>query len=403
MRVVDAESLDALLDPADHHIAQGQPQRGHGLRRIEIDVDDVLVLFRRVFSVADGAVRAPAEPARVLLEPGVVLGALDGEIEGNFQAVFRRCGHQTAEVIAVAQLRVNGLVAAFRAADGIRAARVARLGLEGVVAALAMLHADGVDGREVQDVEAHVADHRQPFVHVVEGAVALRVVGHRAREQLVPAGEQGGRAIDIKGKLRAAGQVAAVFGFAHQAGGGRVEKDGYLVIGTEGGQAVLHGLELFAQGAAAQLDAFAQHQTAFFQLQFHLDAGVVLLLQVVAIGGKRVDPGLDTEQVRAQLGGGEFGLPQVVARRLHRHAMPAPAVRLAPVEHHRQAVVAVAVGLGADCHRLAADGLGGEAAGVEHGLGVFDHDAWRQQRLGQANGLVRVIVRHGHAFKGLVS
>lgn len=94
-----------------------------------------------------------------------------------------------------------------------------------------------------------------------------------------------------------------MFGFAHQAGGGRVEKDGYLVIGTEGGQAVLHGLELFAQGAAAQLDAFAQHQTAFFQLQFHLDAGVVLLLQVVAIGGKRVDPGLDTEQVRAQLGG----------------------------------------------------------------------------------------------------
>ncbi|MNC48140.1 hypothetical protein D3C75_972380 [compost metagenome] len=130
---------------------------------------------------------------------------------------------------------------------------------------------------------------------------------------------------------------------------------------------------------------------------------MVLLLQVVAIGGERVDPGLDAEQVRAQFGGGELGQPQVVARRVHGYAMPAPAVGLAPVEHHGQAVVAVAVDLAADRHRLAADGLGGEGAGFEHGLGVFDHDARRQQRLGQADSLVRVIVGHGHAFEGLVS
>jgi len=126
-------------------------------------------------------------------------------------------------------------------------------------------------------------------------------------------------------------------------------------------------------------------------------------LQIVAIGGERVDPGLDTEQVRAQLGRGEFGQPQVVARRLHGHAMPAPAVRRAPVEHHRQAVVAITVDLAADCHCLAADGLDGEGAGLEHGLGIFDHDTRRQQRLGQADGLIRMIIGHRHAFEGLVS
>ncbi len=314
-----------------------------------------------------------------------------------------RRGHQAAEVVAAAQLRVNRLVAAFRAADGIRAARVAGLCSEGVVAALAVLHADGMNGRKVQHVEAHVADHRQPLVHIIEGAVALGAVGDRAREQLVPAGELRCRAVDIDGEVAATGQVAAVLGVTHQAGGGGVEKQRYLVVGIQRGQALLQGLQLLAQGTAAQLDALAEHQSAFFQLQPHLDTGVVFLLQVVAISGERVDPGLDAEKVRAQFGGSELGQPKVVARRVHGHAMPAPAVGLTPVEHHCQAVVAVAVDLAADRHRLATDGLDGEGAGFEHGLGVFDHDARRQQRLGQADGLVRVIIGHGHAFEGLVS
>ncbi|MNS60425.1 hypothetical protein D3C72_934220 [compost metagenome] len=309
VRVVDAEGFHPLFDPADHHVTQGQPQRRHGLGCIEIDVDDVLVLLRWVLGIANGAVRSPAEPARVLLEPGVVLGALDGEVEGDFQAMLGRRGHQAAEVVAAAQLRVNCLVAAFRAADGIRAARVAGLRREGIVAALAVLHADRMDGREVQHVEAHVADHRQALVHIIEGAVALGAVGDRAREQLVPTGELRGRAVDIDGEFTAAGQVAAVLGIAHQAGGGGVEKQRHLVVGIQRGQALLQGLELLAQGTVAQLDALAQHQSAFFQLQPDLDTSVVLLLQVVAIGGERVDPGLDTEQVRAQFGGGELGQP----------------------------------------------------------------------------------------------
>ena len=57
--------------------------------------------------------------------------------------------------------------------------------------------------------------------------------------------------------------------------------------------------------------------------------------------------------------------------------------------------MAVAVDLAADLHRLATDGLGGEGAGFEHGLGVFDHDARRQQRLGQAKARYSEIETNG--------
>lgn len=123
----------------------------------------------------------------------------------------------------------------------------------------------------------------------------------------------------------------------------------------------------------------------------------------MAVGGERIDPGLDTEQVQAQLDRRELGQPQVVTRRLHRHAVPVSTVGLAPVQQHHQLVMAVAVDLAADLHRLAADGLGGEGATVEHRACVFDHQTWRQQRLRQADGLFGVVVGHGYAFEGLAA
>ncbi|MCY1421834.1 hypothetical protein D9M71_374990 [compost metagenome] len=339
----------------------------------------------------------------MLLEPGVVLGTLDGEIEGNFQTMLGGGGHQPTKIVAAAQLRVNRVMAAFGAADCIGAARVARRCMQGIVAAFAVLRADGVDGREIQHIEAHVANHRQACVDIVERAMTRGVVSDRTGEQLVPTGELRRRAIDIQGKFGAAGKVAAVHGLGHQVRRVRAEQLRHLVIGVQLGQALLQRLEFLTQHALTQFGALAQHQPAFFEFQRDLDTGVVLLLQVVAVRGERVDPGLDAEQVQADVAGGELGQPQVVAWRVHGHAMPAPAVGLAPVEHYRQAVVAIAVDLAAYREGLTADRLGREGAAVEHRLGVFDHDARRQQRLRQAQGLIRVIVGLGHAFEGLFS
>ncbi|RML87086.1 hypothetical protein APX70_200241 [Pseudomonas syringae pv. maculicola] len=59
VRVVDTEDFNALLDPAEHDVTQLQPQARNRIGRVEINVDDVLVLFRRVFRITNRAVRTP--------------------------------------------------------------------------------------------------------------------------------------------------------------------------------------------------------------------------------------------------------------------------------------------------------------------------------------------------------
>lgn len=175
MRVVDAKQRHAQLHPAQHHIAQRQPQIGHCRFGVELDVDDVLVLLRRVLGMANAAVRTPTEPAGVLLEPGVIGRALHGKIQCHFQAMFTRHMHQLAKFLEAAELRVHGVVAALLAADRVGAAGVSRAGLEAVVRPLAMRPADGMNRRKIQHIEAHPGDLGDACVHVGEGAVALLV------------------------------------------------------------------------------------------------------------------------------------------------------------------------------------------------------------------------------------
>ena len=64
--------------------------------------------------------------------------ALDGEIERQLHAVLGRGVAQPAKIVERAERGVDRVVAALRAADRIGAARIARLGVRGVVAALAV-------------------------------------------------------------------------------------------------------------------------------------------------------------------------------------------------------------------------------------------------------------------------
>ncbi|KAI3480411.1 hypothetical protein L1887_57425 [Cichorium endivia] len=406
VRVVDAELGDALVDPALHHVAQGQPQRRHRIGGVEVDVDDVLVLLRRVFRIADAAVRAPGEPARMFLQPGVVLRALDGEVEGDLQAMLGGGGHQAAEVLAATQLRVDRVVAAVRAADGVGAAGIVRPGLQGIVAALAELAADGVDRREIEDVEAHVADHRQACVNIVEGAVAAGIVGDRARKQLVPAGERGALALHVEGEFRAATEVAAGVGLGHQRPGILGQQQLHLGRRRQAlAQALDQSRQMITEGVAAALGTVLQVQAPFFQLQGDVHPGGEFLFQVVAIGGVGVDPGFDQEQVAAHFADAEPGVPAIVAQQAHRLAVPEPAAGLAPVEGNSQDIMAIGVHLATDRHGLAHFGLHRIQPGVDHRLGVLDHNARQQQRLGQAQRRVGGVVASGHAlgFERLVA
>ncbi len=183
--IVDAEDRDAFLDPEAHHIAQRKPQRRQRIA-IEVDVDDVLIFLRRIFGKLDRAVRAPVEPLRMLLDPRMIRRALDGKVESDLEPVRARRRDQTCEIIEIAKLLVDCIVAAILGANRIGAAWIVRPCPQVVVAAFAVGFSDGVNRGEVEHVEALVSDIRKSRDHVVERAVAKRVARLRARHQLIP-------------------------------------------------------------------------------------------------------------------------------------------------------------------------------------------------------------------------
>ena len=161
VRVVHAEDLDAVAHPEQH---DPEDLLGQALGIVvEVQREDVLVLLRRVFGVGDAAVHAGGEPFRVALHPGVVRRRLQGQVQGHFQAQLAGPRHEGVEVLEGAEVRVDGVVSAFLGADGPRRTGIVRSGDQRVVRALAVLDADRVDRRHVDDVEAHVRDGVEPL------------------------------------------------------------------------------------------------------------------------------------------------------------------------------------------------------------------------------------------------
>ncbi len=79
-----------------------------------------------------------------------------------------------------------------------------------VVGAFAELAADGVDGRQVDDVEAHGGDAREGLFSVGEGAVRAGFGGGGAGEEFVPGTEAGADRIDGEDELVGVSDVALV-------------------------------------------------------------------------------------------------------------------------------------------------------------------------------------------------
>ena len=83
--VVDAEDPDALTDPVEDDAEQGLPQC-LPVRALEVDRVDILVPLGRVLGVLDAPVGPPAKPLRMLLHPGMIRGALEGQVQGHLEA-----------------------------------------------------------------------------------------------------------------------------------------------------------------------------------------------------------------------------------------------------------------------------------------------------------------------------
>nr|GFA32829.1 hypothetical protein [Tanacetum cinerariifolium] len=389
--VVDAENLHALLHPAEDHVTQFGPQARDSIRRIEVDVDDVLVFLRRVFRVADGAVGAPREPARMLFEPQVVLRALNGEIECDFQAVFGCSRDQLAEVFAGTELRVNGVMPAVCAADRVRASRIIRPGGQRVVRTFAVGPANRMNWREIQHVKAHVADHRQAAVNVFKSAVAFLVVGDRAREQLIPTGELRQFALHVQRKFQAATEECVVVRLGHHGGGLAVQQQGDFSLVIRGlTQSLDQAVELTTQLHRAALGGVHKMQAPFFKFQIDAHARGVLLFQFVAVAAELIDPGFQTVDVAGEGRRSEFADPAVVAQFTHGHRLPLLVVHCAIKNAHRHFVVAVCVDFAGNRNRLTDNGLGRKLTVIDHRLGVLDNDARQLQGLGQGYRVDRV-------------
>src|SRR3954469_1354960 len=133
----------------------------------------------------------------MLRDPGMVGGALQGEVERDLETVLTGRGDERVEVLDRAEAGVDRVVPAVRRPDRPRAAGVAGLRREGVVAPLPVRRTDGVDRWQIDDVEAHPRDCGKPLRRGTEGArfrrrgavADLRALG--AGEELVPRGERG--------------------------------------------------------------------------------------------------------------------------------------------------------------------------------------------------------------------
>ena len=91
-------------------------------------------------------------------------------------------GDQLGEIVLGTQLRMDGGVPALRRTDGPRATRVLRPGLQRIACPFAMDVPDGVDRREVEDVESHGG-------HPIELADHTSETSEGTGEQLVPGRE----------------------------------------------------------------------------------------------------------------------------------------------------------------------------------------------------------------------
>ena len=166
MRIVDAEDAHAMFTPEQQYVAQRRPEFD-AIGAIQVWIDDVLIFFWRVFGVADGAVGAPLEPLGMLADPRMVRRALHGEIQRDLHVVCATGFDQAVKVVERSKLRMQGIVAAFLAADGVRTSRIVRACRQRIVLAFAIGHSDGMDRRQIEHIEAQRSDVRDPGDAVV--------------------------------------------------------------------------------------------------------------------------------------------------------------------------------------------------------------------------------------------
>ena len=331
----------------------------------------------------------------MLLDPRMVGGTLQREVERDLQTQLMGVGHERLEVVHRTQQRVHRVMAAELGADAERGARVVRAGHKRIVAALAVGHADREDRRQVDDVEPLFGGTVQTGERGLEIALHDRAVlgavrAFRTREELVPGGEAGLRTLDLETLRAAFGDAVAQRVRLVQRLDARV-----VGLGKPGGGRTL--LVRHAFGGLLQMLAVAggqvrvrgvrptvEHLGAGFQGVLHVVADLHLDAGVVQPRGVGILPTLDGDGPLAQLAldGGIVLIPRLQV------------AVLAGLEHDGPAVeTGVHAGHGGALHLTAAR-IAQHGGGTDLGASLDEHLRRDLERLAQFDA------RREHALLG---
>src|SRR6266850_5287144 len=157
--------------------------------RFELEWIDVFILLGRIFGVLNSSIGPPPEPFRMFLYIRMIRRALIGQIQGNIDAHFFCDSYKPAKFIKRTQFRMNRLVSPLLRTDGPWASRLARRRFARVVFAFAVLVADGMNRRKVEDVETHLCNFGKHAFAVLECAT-------RSRKHFIPGTEASADRID---------------------------------------------------------------------------------------------------------------------------------------------------------------------------------------------------------------
>jgi len=223
--------------------------------------------------------------------------------------------------------------------------------------------ADGVDWRQVEDVEAHGGDLRQKPLDVAE-------LAHAAREELVPGAVARLDGLDQHLELAPVRRHVPLRVAVHELEGNRVH------VGLAFAKRLRQSRQArgVAGGAVGPLRGGLDHARPGLELDLDVLSGVEPLGKLPAPGPELVDPTLDGVDVAAELGHGELTPPAVVDQRRHRHGGPLARPLVPEEQRGREGLVAVAEDARLHGHRLPDDAPGREPAAVDLGRDCLDDD-----------------------------
>ena len=231
-----------------------------------VDRVDVLVLLGRVLGVLDGPVGPVVEPLGVVLRATGAPASTAGRSRGR--SPCRATGPAPPGCRSRRRCRARGGGRCGRplgVADGPRAARVVGLGGQGVVLALPEARPDGVDGWQVDDVEAHGGHGREP----VGGALEAVFGGVGAGEELVPGADGGPFPVDPEGSGPRLGLVGRVGDLGQEGHQHRLEGGGEPALDRQAGvpQRVDGGLDPGPFGPVDPGDELFEEEGALLDLE----------------------------------------------------------------------------------------------------------------------------------------